>query len=655
MGEAPQAPDRQTTAYPDHQDSTQVNRVSQSQEKILAAPGGPASFPSRFSASLQASRAPASQHGNPYASYQHPQSMHGLDMSAVGYALPGSSPSSVSTRGFSQQAPPQADGMAMQSPGMNFRPHQLQQYGSQAYPSNMGMPMPGARPQTHPSSIAPHYYYNSYSMPSSQIAMSRQEQPIAGYSVMPGMHFGSSEFISQPNHSASYLTTNKTSSACSVIFDHYPQVQLTDGACTGHPRPELVTQPTPSYPRGPPRKPRQSGHALWVGNLPPGTTIGALKDHFSREATNDIESLFLISKSNCAFVNYRTEAACAAAMVRFHDSRFQGVRLVCRLRRGAPTSGYSPTTPDTLTPESSNETDKSARKGVQRTSSGPVIVDGSASRSPKKEHQQDGVDGVDGVDGDDGVDGVDGLDKKVDQSQARVPEKYFVVKSLTLQDLEASVRNGVWATQSHNEVALNHAYETADNVYLVFSANKSGEYFGYARMASPIASEPTTSSSTKLQPKTKDLDSGPKSIPTPATQWAPKGRIVDDSARGTIFWEVDNTPEDSADEDGEGAVDGVATAGQQVHREEKEAGAQRQKQEWGKSFQVEWISTNRLPFYRTRGLRNPWNENREIKIARDGTEIEPSIGQRLVQMFHRPAHVPQGAVNMSPVAMHFPS
>lgn len=220
-------------------------------------------------------------------------------------------------------------------------------------------------------------------------------------------------------------------------------MRLTDGNRAGHPRPELVTQPTPSYPRGPPRKPRQSGHALWVGNLPPGTTIGALKDHFSREATNDIESLFLISKSNCAFVNYRNEAACAAAMVRFHDSRFQGVRLVCRLRRGTPTSGYSSTTPDTLTPESSNETDKSARRGIQRTSSGPVIVDGSASRSPKKELQHDGTDGVDGV----------------DQGPARVPEKYFVVKSLTLQDLEASVRNGVWATQSHNEVALNHAYE----------------------------------------------------------------------------------------------------------------------------------------------------------------------------------------------------
>ena len=63
-----------------------------------------------------------------------------------------------------------------------------------------------------------------------------------------------------------------------------------------------------SVPRGPPRKPKQSGHALWVGNLPPGATVIDLKDHFSREATRDIESLFLISKSNCAFVNYRNPA-----------------------------------------------------------------------------------------------------------------------------------------------------------------------------------------------------------------------------------------------------------------------------------------------------------------------------------------------------------
>lgn len=42
---------------------------------------------------------------------------------------------------------------------------------------------------------------------------------------------------------------------------------------------------------------------------------------------------------------------------------------------------------------------------------------------------------------------------------AKVPEKFFVVKSLTLQDLEQSVRNGIWATQAHNEQSLNKAFE----------------------------------------------------------------------------------------------------------------------------------------------------------------------------------------------------
>jgi hypothetical protein len=46
-------------------------------------------------------------------------------------------------------------------------------------------------------------------------------------------------------------------------------------------------------------------------------------------------------------------------------------------------------------------------------------------------------------------------------------DKYFIVKSLTLQDLELSVRNGIWATQSHNEEALNKAFEVSVNYYHV--------------------------------------------------------------------------------------------------------------------------------------------------------------------------------------------
>ena len=197
--------------------------------------------------------------------------------------------------------------------------------------------------------------------------------------------------------------------------------------------------PVSSIPRGPPRKPKQSGHALWVGNLPPGTTVVALKDHFSREATKDIESLFLISKSNCAFVNYRSEDSCTSAMHRFHDSRFNGVRLVCRLRRSsAPASGI-PTGP-------------SAMVGMHQTNVSPPKtpkLDSEATEQTKEgakegEHvstaQQQGEEATEG---------------------SNASSRYFIVKSLTLQDLELSVRNGIWATQSHNEEALNKAFRVS--------------------------------------------------------------------------------------------------------------------------------------------------------------------------------------------------
>lgn len=377
-----------------------------------------------------------------------------------------------------------------------------------------------------------------------------------------------------------------------------------------------------SIPRGPPRKPKQSGHALWVGNLPPGTTVVALKDHFSREATKDIESLFLISKSNCAFVNYRTEASCTAAMHRFHDSRFNGVRLVCRLRRSS-------------TPASGVPTGPSAMMGSHQSNNSPPSTPGQDGNTV--DGLQDGVDGVDAVSESpipkSGTDGAVTL---------QASSKYFIVKSLTLQDLELSVRNGIWATQSHNEEVLNKAFEVSlarfgplqheglmnvlqstENVYLIFSANKSGEYFGYARMASSILEDGSHFKGSVPKPDLiEDAPDAPKSIPTPATEWAPRGRIIDDSARGTIFWEAEILESDGEDEttERENTTDEVSSP---------------VTQSWGKPFKIEWLSTNRLPFYRTRGLRNPWNANREVKIARDGTELEPNVGERLLQMFHR--------------------
>ena len=61
---------------------------------------------------------------------------------------------------------------------------------------------------------------------------------------------------------------------------------------------------------------------------------------------------------------------------------------------------------------------------------------------------------------------------------------------------------------------------------------------------------------------------------------------------------------------------------------------------WGEPFKLQWIKTERLPFYRTRHLRNPWNHDREIKVSRDGTELEPSVGQALLDEWDRVIEVP---------------
>ncbi|KAJ5739665.1 Nucleotide-binding alpha-beta plait [Penicillium manginii] len=368
-----------------------------------------------------------------------------------------------------------------------------------------------------------------------------------------------------------------------------------------HATPLSYTAPSsPNPPRGPPRKPKQSGHALWVGNLPPGASVIDLKDHFSQDATDDIESVFLISKSNCAFVNYRSALACADALARFHDSRFHGVRLVCRLRKGftAPGSGSGSAsmglsglgsrlrTEETLDPPSSGE----AINTDPETGPGPTHP------------TQDG--------------------------NARSIDRYFIVKSLTVDDLELSKQSGIWATQTHNETSLNQAFETTEHVYLIFSANKSGEYFGYARMLSPISDDEDLALEMPPRP---DPVPGSAPIPeelemtlTPATSNAPKGRIIDDSARGTIFWEVESLEDETDDARSERSVEGLLCL------EDGEA----EGQSFGKPFRIQWLSTERVPFHRTRGLRNPWNANREVKIARDGTEIEPSVGRKLIQLFH---------------------
>ena len=327
-------------------------------------------------------------------------------------------------------------------------------------------------------------------------------------------------------------------------------------------------------------------------------------------------------------------------------------------------------------------------------------------------------------------------------------------------DLDLSVERGVWATQKHNEVVLDQAYRTSKEVLLIFSVNKSGEFYGYARSVclrsrlnladfshhrmaggilrssysvswAPRADTGTlTSSPSPIHlPSRGVLESKSPQRPSPeisslpsesqvaatippllapslseasknhsAAVNPPKVKFVEERRsappalrRGSedslgskpplrssfscshkgwpVTSQVSKGPDPLSDPPpekgkhlGAGGVtrskrDGVDDGGGQLQpvMEEARGGSsaeedplpapaadppepifgrsvgQQGETGWGETFKVEWLRTERVPFQRTRHLRNPWNHGREVKVARDGTEVEPSVGQQLIE------------------------
>lgn len=155
--------------------------------------------------------------------------------------------------------------------------------------------------------------------------------------------------------------------------------------------------------------------------------------HVCQEASG-LESLFLISKSNCAFANFKDEQSCVTAQQKLHDSKFQSVRLVSRLRKSTVegTAGQTAPTGPAATSPHVQVTPVEAAEDQPETKTEPHTT----TEKVPDDHKE--------------VSAVDGVAQK---------DKFFILKSLTVEDLELSVRNGVWATQSHNEEALNNAYK----------------------------------------------------------------------------------------------------------------------------------------------------------------------------------------------------
>ncbi|KAL1547543.1 hypothetical protein AAHA92_15886 [Salvia divinorum] len=64
--------------------------------------------------------------------------------------------------------------------------------------------------------------------------------------------------------------------------------------------------------------------------------------------------------------------------------------------------------------------------------------------------------------------------------------RYFVIKSLNHQNIQMSIKKGIWATQVMNEPILEEAFQNSVKVILIFSVNMSGFFQGYAQMMSSV-------------------------------------------------------------------------------------------------------------------------------------------------------------------------
>ncbi|KAG8691891.1 hypothetical protein FRC11_006472 [Ceratobasidium sp. 423] len=566
-----------------------------------------------------------------------------------------------------------------------------------------------------------------------------------------------------------------------------------------------VTSPATRKPWHPNPPVARSDWVMWVGNVPSDATHDELWSFFNQDTTarepvaptgpgrtllpppvpadkdiatggantehsHGVSSVFLISRSNCAFVNYEEEVYLGRAVSFFNGRPLRPQdprcpRLVCRVRRkdddlragvggqrgmgmharwvqeqerrmGDATASGTDADKDKGAAVDDPATSPSTYLGAMSSSGSsppiPALVD-----APKHPADLVGRPHV-GDPKDHPIAHHSGSGSTNSSFLARnFPKRYFILKSLTQFDLNISVDRGLWATQAHNESTLDRAYRTSKDVFLIFSANKSGEWFGYARMEGPIInsqqsvswesrgpsksptsptvqrkSEATEGASSDAaetgQPGSKLLFFSPSehkfaSSPTPITPGsgfpafvhpdgqtsapemgqAPKaltnptgGVESEGKAIGPAVilaqqdtFELDQSApyratrttsgiigppkEQESHTDGDGVIHrdtAFATDELEHARGLSEGPSVRPIREmlaplspdgedkpegWGKPFKIQWIKTEKLPFHRTRHLRNPWNSDREVKVSRDGTEVEPSVGQRLLDEWDR--------------------
>ncbi|KAJ6557485.1 hypothetical protein B0H19DRAFT_1290456 [Mycena capillaripes] len=210
----------------------------------------------------------------------------------------------------------------------------------------------------------------------------------------------------------------------------------------------------------------RSEWVMWLGNVPSDAPHDELWRFFTRD-DDGVLSIFPIARSCCAFVNYETEAQRDAATERFNGVPLRAdprcPLLVCRARRrdddlragvrGQRGMGMHSRWVKAQAEKAASASDSgSSHLGLSALS----IDDDVPTRPPPRPLV--------------GGSNSSGSHASTDSSLLRrhFPQRFFILTSLTRDDLDLSAQTGVWATQKHNEGILDRAFRTSQDVFLIF-------------------------------------------------------------------------------------------------------------------------------------------------------------------------------------------
>jgi len=302
-----------------------------------------------------------------------PVYMHSQQQDTSSSNLPSPHPSSFSQHGhtppvFGHQSsppPPVTPGPPhfSSTPGYHAMSYSSQPLTHFGYPSTQSYPNPGYQPTYLQPSFNPPYqpdqdgqwwYQRQYEGPQYQpyhipYQPQQQQLPVEPYRQQrPGPPTDvqlQSPRTAQPQ--ARFTPTQPQSQPSAPTSPPLQQSPQKSDPSVHSPSPQRTGRGTirQSYHPTPPSQ--RSEWVMWAGNVPSDTTAEELWEFFgkppdpSEEATEQnpgVSSIFPIARSNCAFVNFETEAHLTAAITRFSGRKIRPddprcPNLVCRVRR----------------------------------------------------------------------------------------------------------------------------------------------------------------------------------------------------------------------------------------------------------------------------------------------------------------------------------